>query len=420
MSSPSRPTTGPRFWLIRIPALLALGIAVFLLYQKWAGNISAIVGCGGEGGGGCAQVLGGRWSQWFGVPVTALAAALYGGGLFLTVPAVWRGGGVLARRALLAVGLIALLGAGWFLGLLVFVERAFCPYCLAVHVCGIAFGIAVLVGIRPDPLGLPLAFGIAGLAVGILALGQYFGPAPATHQIAEVRPAAEAGEASGVSGASPPLPAEAPAAEVPSAPAPPPDGTASFLDGAIVFEVAESPHIGNPEAGRVIAEFFDYTCRSCRDMHGDMHGLLAAHPEAFAVVLVPCPLNVECNPNFEGDSRAHAEACDYARLALAVWRAVPGEFAEFHEYLMAGAVPPPLSEARALAEGLAGRAVLAEALDDFWISARLAEASDAYSLLVGQSTKMPKLLLGGQAVMTGVAKDRESFIRAIEEHFQMR
>ena len=62
-------------WLLRVLALAGLLISGYLFIQKVTGQIDSIVGCGGESG--CANVLGSRWSQYFGVPVSALSATIY-------------------------------------------------------------------------------------------------------------------------------------------------------------------------------------------------------------------------------------------------------------------------------------------------------------------------------------------------------
>ena len=69
------PTAMRIHWCLRILAVAGLAISLYLLILKLTGRISYVVGCGE--GSGCANVLGSRWSQFFHVPVTAFAAAMY-------------------------------------------------------------------------------------------------------------------------------------------------------------------------------------------------------------------------------------------------------------------------------------------------------------------------------------------------------
>ena len=400
----------PHVWRLRIPALIALGISLFLIYQKSKGNISSIAGCGGEGG--CAQVLGGRWSEWFGVPVTVLAAGMYIGVLLLTLDAITRTNSHLARKGLLAGGMLALAAACWFIGLLLFVEKAFCPYCLATHVCGIIFGVMVLKSLgKPQEVvvdrrkkghkherGLAVPAVVAFFGITALAIGQILGKGPDTYEIVNFEPG---------------TPGQNPKADVGK------ERQVLYANDQIAFELPESPHIGAIDSKHVIVEFFDYTCKSCRQMHGDMHLLLESHADDFLVILTPCPLNILCNPHFTGDSLHHTDSCEYAKLALSLWRAAPDKFAKFHEFMMTGKTPPPLPEASAKAKELAGADALATAQKDAWVDARLQKTFDQYKLLAANNPRMPKLLLGGTAILNGLARDSQTFVQVMRQQFKL-
>lgn len=407
------PVPIPHVWLLRLPALLALGISLFLIYQKSQGTINSIAGCGGEGG--CSQVLGGRWSEWFGVPVTVLAAGMYICALLLTTPAVTRSNPRLAKKGLLVAGMLALLAACWFIGILIFAEKAFCPYCIATHICGIAFGILVLkylwksqrrqmIDNRKEGTvqknGLAPLIVAAVLGIIALAVGQILGKGPDTHEIVGV------GEEVSEPERTDPVPENAKTRSV------------SYASGQVTFVLPDSPHIGDIKTKHVITEFFDYTCRSCRQMHGDMHLLLEKHPDDFVLILTPCPLNSLCNPHFTGNSAEHTNSCEYAKLALALWRAAPEKFAEFHEFMMNGQLPP-LADAKAKATALAGADALAAAESDPWIAERLKQTLEQYKILAASSPKMPKLLLGGTAILNGLARDPAQFVQALEQHFKL-
>ena len=85
----SRPLSHPLFrWAVLLLSISALTVCLWLLSRKLSGEITSIAGCGGEGG--CWQVMGGRWSEWFRIPVTLLAALVHAAVLSLTLPPVQR------------------------------------------------------------------------------------------------------------------------------------------------------------------------------------------------------------------------------------------------------------------------------------------------------------------------------------------
>jgi uncharacterized membrane protein/protein-disulfide isomerase len=391
MSRPHKPPIS-NIWRIRIPALIALAISLFLIYQKSTGQISSIIGCGGDGG--CAQVLGGRWSQWIGVPVTVLAAGMYAAALILSIEAFSRTNLAIARSGLLLMAILAVLAAAWFIGILIFAEKAFCPYCLATHICGIIFAIFVWKSLRHHYVNKTIPALLAFFGIVALAAGQIFGPRPDTHEIvnlgAETIPKTSTKTAK-----------------------------ASFAGDLINFDIAATPHLGHSQAKQVVAEFFDYTCKSCRQMHADMALLKKSYPETFLVLLVPCPLHQDCNPYFTGDSSQHRNSCDYVRLSLALWNTAPKKFPEFHEYLMTGIFPPPIMDARTKAYELAGEAAIKAAESHPSIGQTLKQTFESYKHLAAQNKMMPKLLLGGTSVMNGLAKSPEDFVAALKNHFQL-
>ncbi len=372
-------------WTARIAATLALGLSAFLIWLKATGRISSVVGCGGDDG--CAQVLGSRWSMWFGIPVSVASGLAYLTGIVLLSRRIV--GNPTVRAVLLTLAFTVILAAAWFVSLLVFVEKAFCPYCIAAHVLGIVFAIAVILHLSGT---VPMISGVsfAVLAVFTLIAGQIFGPKPDTHLITgDDKPeiASRRGE---------------------------------FLNGGVAFNTDEHPWIGYPEAPYVIAEYYDYTCKSCRDVFGDLHALMKKHPDKFLVFLSPCPLNSLCNPFFKGDSTRHPYACDLAKLSLAVWRTNREVFPEYHEWLMKEPIPIQPAKARAKAIELCQDAEsFATALADPWITRQLENSMQMNGRLQAQNPKMPKLLLGGISVMHGLAKDTATFVAMMEKRFDL-
>jgi uncharacterized membrane protein len=391
-------------WLVRLCALAATVLCGWLVWQKYTGVIVSFAGCGNEGG--CSQVLGGRWSQWMGVPVSLLAAGFYGGVFLLSFEKVQRWFSIQADRLLVAAAVMAIFCAFWFVGLLWIKERVFCPYCAMAHGLGIVFAIPLLRRAwqlrKRETAGLFVAaFSVAVPAFLVLVFGQIYGPKPDTHRIVEEK-------------LTPPAPATPP--QRPVLPA----DQLVFFDGALTYPVAELPRLGSLDAPHKLVEYFDYTCASCRDMSGDLEALFKAYPDKFSLTLLPCPLNRQCNPYCGPKVTDHPFACELAGFALAVWSLVPAEFPAFHKYLMKLPIPVDLEAARAEAEKLCGGPeALVKALADPASQHRLTVTFEEYRLLSATDPIMPKLLLQGSRVMNGPARDIATFLKVMAAEFKL-
>ena len=402
---PARPLL---LWAVRLLSFSALIICFVLFGMKLNGSITSLAGCGGEGG--CSQVMGSRWSEWFHVPVTLWAGLLYLSILVLTLPPVQRWLGRTGDQLLAAAGVILAGAAVYFLCLLYFEMKDHCPWCLALHLTGLTVaGIILTAAVRTQReggRGVLEAAMLSGLAaIGVLAAGQVWGPRPDTHLITE----------SGLKEETGPVVPAAPAA-VTSREA----RVVSFHEGKLNYDAAALPIIGSPDARFVLVEYFDYTCRSCRNMAGDLQALKQKWPGVFSVIVLPTPLNRACNPFLKSHVEDHPGACELARLALAVWHTKPESFAPFHEYLYTLRLPvteASVKEARAKAEALSGAAAIAAALDDSRVSGQITENIGNFARLTSENIVMPKLLLRGQVMMHGPARDAETFVRAIEQQF---
>ncbi len=385
---------------VRLLSFSALTVCLWLFGRKLSGDITSIAGCGGEGG--CSQVLGGRWSEWFQVPVTLLAGLVHAAVLSLTLPPVQRRLGLAGDRCLVAAAVMLGGAAIYFLTLLYGVEHQHCPWCLGLHLAGIMVaGLILTDAVRKlgwAGLGTPVLTGF--LALVALAAGQIWGPKPSTYLL------------TGRAGPSAPalVVAAAGGREV------------SFLDGQLKYDTASLPLLGSPAAKVVLVEFFDYTCGSCRELAGDLKELKKKWPETFAVIVLPAPLNRACNPALKPAVRDHPGACELARLALALWKVKPEVFPEFHDFLLALPLPMTierLAEARYKAVTLTSEEAIGGALEDPWVGQRLKENVAAFAQLTAQSIAMPKLLLPPSGVMHGTARDTAEFVRVMETQFKL-
>ncbi|MEM1084961.1 MAG: vitamin K epoxide reductase family protein [Verrucomicrobiota bacterium] len=379
--------------ILRMLAVAGFAISAWLLIQKLNGSINSLAGCGE--GSGCSNVLGSRWSQIFHLPVSAISVVLYAGLLGLSFRP--RSG------PLLTIAILLLGAALWFTLVQALILKAFCPWCLATHTVGLAAGLTILFGLDPKPSHpiKPVLLGVGMLMA--LVVGQKLGPTPKTHLMTEETIVEGEG-------------ADAPSTgEVPeNLDLKEPGRTVSFFKGKKTFVVDELPRVGAVDAPHVLVKYFDYTCGSCRDMHGDLMALKKAHPGIFTVILLPSPLDRSCNSSMRPEMRDHPGACDIARLALAVWRSKPEAFeAMNHELFMLPNLDA--AKARMIALGHVEEAELEEALKDPWIEEQLKTNFADFAQLVSRTGKMPKLLVRDARVMHGLSQSTESFIGLIEK-----
>lgn len=407
LSLPSRP---PVLWAVRILSFSAMSICFWLLGRKLTGDISSIAGCGG--GGDCEQVMGGAWSEWFHIPVTLLAALVHLSVLILTLPSVQRALGRTGDQLLAATGVTLAGAAVYFLTVLYGVIKGHCPWCLGLHLTGLAVAALILsAAVRTQKSGrrglLEAALLTGLMAVGVLAAGQIWGPKPETHLLTT---------------GSQPAGGSADAAVSPPATAGSPQSRTVTFAGGLSFDTATLPVLGAPNARVVLVEFFDYTCSSCRRLAGDLKALKKKWPDTFGVIALPTPLNRACNPFLKPTVNDHAGACELANLSLALWRAKPAAFPEFHEYLLS--VPLPVNQvtidgARRKADELAGAAAMTAAMDDAWVAKQLKEDIATFAKLTAQSIAMPKLLIHTSVIMHGTARDTGTFIKLMEQQFDL-
>lgn len=404
-------------------ALAGLGVSSYLAVVSL--QQGSVVGCSGESSWfACDEVLTSRWSKWLEIPVSALAAALYIG-LLLALP--WTGAGQLnrvRRRAwtvVLALALAAGLAGVWFVGLQVFSVGELCMYCLAAHACGVAVAvlafIAAPVGANSPEARLRLnagAVGVAGTAavagMVVLITGQLWHETPAF-------------KVENLANASPTIPAN-----------PNTDGSANhdnhddgnstapdlsengnddrivLATGRVVLRRGEFPTVGPRDAPVVVAKMFDYTCSHCRRLHQHLRQVRERYGDQLAIVLLPVPLNPQCNEHVTGDGSSHQNACQLAKLALAVWRADPGAFEEYHDWLFASFSPRATLDAREKADELVGADNLNAAMDQ--IDAQLSESVEMYAAVGAK--QVPKLLAAKQ-IQTGAPRQVEQVYGFLEQ-----
>lgn len=369
--------------IVFVAAIAGIALNLKLMFATQADPGAGIGGCGG---GGCAEVLGSRWSKAFDLPVTAFGVVAHFG-ILLT----------LTRHAKdLMTPLLGLVFGSvlWFTLVQALVLKSFCPLCLTAH--GVAL-IECAAGWSRRALNRRSERVLRGAAIwsltGFLAIAlvQIYGPVPATHRVAAL------GEE------------DAPATKTAHN-----EGSGRML----VFEsirksygVDALPLLGNPNAKHVFVEYFDYACAACRSTSGYLDALMALHPDDVAVIALPVPLESTCNPAIPLTAAQHPGSCELSRLALAVWRHAPAAFPAYHRQRMRD---PSLDAARRDAGAILPPGGFEKALADPWIDRLLDANISDWSAFSRLSDKLPKLLVPTGKIVHGPPSSQQDFIERLE------
>lgn len=361
--------------VIRVGAVLALLWSVFLLVLQLGAGPGG--GCGADG---CAGLWAGRWGQVFGVPVSVTAALVYL--MLVFCPARF---GLLASRFLLG----SVLGAAvWFTIVQAGIERTLCLWCLVAHALGVCLVIFHWRVIRSVAGERKRLIAVAAAAAGLLAAVQVLGPTPDHSRLGGIgQVSAETIHADG------------------------PGRAVTFAGGAKEFRIEGLPHVGPPDAPHVLIEYFDYPCAACATMAPFLDALLERHPESICLVLLPVPLERECNLLLPPGFRELRDSCEIARIALAVWRQSPGDFPGLNRRLLAS---PDLETARSAALEVMDERTLESALKDPWIDALIEANARDWVALSREDDRLPKLLFSDSRILHGLPSGQRDFIRVME------
>ena len=363
-NSRSSSSTIPDFawWGMLLASATALCTSCYL---AWASLTSSpVAGCSSGSVFDCSHVLHSRWSTIFSIPVSIPAIAthilLLSMLLGKSIPEKWQQ----VRWGLVGFACLSASAAAlWFIGLQVFWIEHLCPYCMVAHTGALILGGLFL---WYQPVNTTTLRWVAGSAVGGIAgliLLQSLSAAPQTHEIIEFSTPNE-----NESTQDEPMLFEAPApqpqasllpkhfdsqlaiatsfvalATAPSAllnlelvadfDADETKPRAAVILNSIKLETNGWPLLGKPDAELVFVELFDYTCEHCQRTHKAIEGARQKFGDRLAIIVLPVPLDAKCNPNVKTSDPKHADSCDLAKLAVAVWYVERDKFAEFHHYL---------------------------------------------------------------------------------------
>jgi uncharacterized membrane protein len=391
--------------------VLAMAMAGYLAWASLSGG--SVAGCGPESG--CDKVLQSRWAYWLGIPVSVPALVVYAGLLAATFGI--RSGVSTAHQKrtwsrIIVLSALVIGAAVWFVALQVFVLKSVCPFCMTAHASGLVAGLIFLwsvpiqsantKGRRPDTqfaatasMRNQLAFAGA-LGVAVLAVGQTL-VTKQRHQVKSV-------------GASAPVNASKNESRV-----------LPLHGGQFQLPVADLPMIGSSAAPNIMVSLFDYTCHHCRDMHGLLLQAQQSFSNQLGIVNLPMPLDANCNYLMIRTPSAHVNACEYAKLGLAVWWADREALPKFDAWLFEPASPKPLAEVKQYAEDLVGREKLANALTNAWLSSQIQTNVAIYNANRRTMTNgsMPQLIIG-QAISIGPMDSVDQLYALLAEQFGLK
>jgi len=402
-------------------------------YLAWTSlRNGSVAGCGA--GSGCNAVLQSRWAYWLDLPVSLPAVLVYLSLLASTIllqkrpsPDDQRG----CWAAMIVLSVVVAGSAFWFVSLQVFVIQSFCKYCLVAHACGFTAALLCLANIPyatdPDtPMwstgsgkrGVPAKAALSLVAIGLLGVAVLAAGQILVQKERNLVKVVKAGGA--VAGTPAASTAGQPAEAAPASPnahliAP---RTLSLYSNQFLVKLDEVPVMGSPDAPRVIVCLVDYTCIHCRALHPILEQMSRQSSNQLAIVCLPLSLSANCNPFIpKFNSRANPDACEYARLALAVWRAKPAAYREYDDWLFAGAEPPPVNQASNRAAQLVGPEPLAAALRDSWVSARIRTDCMIHraNWIAMDNSSMPQIVMG-DAVSIGPINSLEHLQLLLERY----
>jgi len=406
-------------WIHIVRALLASAMAItgYLAFVSLSSE-GATPGCGPDSG--CDQVLTSPWAYWLGIPVSLPGLALYGVFLLSTFSLKLNHSGK-ARRSLNAQTVCAfsvLAAAIWFVGVQAFKIRAFCPYCCTAHLLASVASILFLA--KANFIGSKLSVRLnftRGAAAGVglaaaIALTQTLFPkeqnAPEIVDLAAT-PAPEGKQT------------ETPAAVIQNASIPdepigsiqPADLSQSTIAKRIFskplliprsnfkMETTGLPTLGDLDAPHRIACIFDYTCHHCRNLHGFIRQLLVKYKGQFSSLMIPMPLDAKCNRLMKKTPKDHQNACEYAKLCLAVHHVAPEKYDAFDSWLFSNhRSVKTVATVMKHAQQLVGAEKLKEALQSSTLKKQLESNITAYETTskTGRKSSMPQTIIGSQVV----------------------
>jgi uncharacterized membrane protein len=374
-NTPARTPASGALWIARLCFAAAIGIAAWLLFYTLTEKPMA--GCGP--GSPCDRVMGSAWAYWLDIPVSAPALAVYVALLICSIAVASRRAERAQRAWLfgLALSITVIAVASWFVYLQVSVIKSVCKFCTAAHSLSFIGAILFLTK-APRPAAVRNSRIIAVAALGLipfaaLAAGQHFAP----HKINVV----------------------------------------TLYKGTLKFDLRDAPIVGSPDAKAFIVDLFDYTCPDCNELHRLLTTARQRMTNSFAIISLPSPLDANCNPQLKRTSPKHTNACEFARVGMAMRRVSSKTFEEYQDWFFTQPAIPKLEAARAKAESLAGKAEFDKALADPWVSETIKRGVTLYQEngRTMKNYRIPQLIVG-DTINFGPVRNLDELINLLETH----
>ena len=363
-----------------------------------------VPGCGPDSD--CDKVLRSKWAYWLGIPVSIPGLCLYLLFFLKTFGIKYNNLSPSNKKQIRSLNTLTLcafgvIGGGiWFIGIQALEIKAFCPYCCTAHALAMtASGIFLTrSGIIAERLNVNINITGGALTMNafivIIATTQFLFP--------KHNPAAKIIELSN-SKTNTAVQNNQKTATTKSnqnntvinnlnnkeAPFPIPKTTLSLITSKL-------PIIGDRNAKKRIAVLFDYTCHHCRTLHGYVRQIIPKYKNQLSSIMVPMPLDSKCNPRIKTTQKDHINACNYAKICLAVHQVSPGKYDEFDKWLFSDHNSiKPLSTVRKYAEEIAGKKIFNETIDSQSVLDQLATNIEVYNLNSnnGGTTIMPQSII---------------------------
>ena len=363
-----------------------------------------VPGCGPDSD--CDKVLRSKWAYWLGIPVSIPGLCLYLLFFLKTFGIKYNNLSPSNKKQIRSLNTLTLcafgvIGGGiWFIGIQALEIKAFCPYCCTAHALAMtASGIFLTrSGIIAERLNVNINItgGVLTMTafIVIIATTQFLFP--------KQNPAAKIIELSN-SKTNTVVQNNQKTATTKSnqnntvinnlnnkeAPFPIPKTKLSLITSKL-------PIIGDRNAKKRIAVLFDYTCHHCRTLHGYVRQIIPKYKNQLSSIMVPMPLDSKCNPRIKTTQKDHINACNYAKICLAVHQVSPGKYDEFDKWLFSDHnSTKPLSTVRKYAEEIAGKKIFNETIDSQSVLDQLATNIEVYNLNSnnGGTTIMPQSII---------------------------
>ena len=400
-------------------SLLAAIVAGYLGVVSWRMH-GTPWGCGA--GSGCADVLRSRWSNVAGIPAGLFAALAYLALAGLTWRSARKPGGWRTKGIVIVASLV-MSTAIYFILLQVAVIQVLCGWCLFDHALGLLAALtAFIVARRQTPRLTPAVMKKSRLDD---PLAEY--DAPQSEPLSQPRgrrASALPGLLTGVAismgfvitqhftGRTPDI------ARIESGPEAEGEGgdlKLTLKNGEAAIRLSSSPVLGSPQASRRLVLMYDYCCPHCREAHAVIRRLQPLAKNDWQVVFVPAPLNRDCNSAIEETEERFRDACELARLSLAVWKLRPDDWPAFDDWLFEPELPRPLAEAKVHAAALYGELEVAESLLDPAINQAI--QSNVAAWIASGSQVLPVILSPGVSGIAGRTESEDELKSVLTREF---